>query len=307
MGESYLARFKLSGKKEDIDFAIKQQLEAVSSALPAYRRSDIHILGHFYLLRFQRFWELKDIGLAIENLMEAVVTAPPDSSARAASLLRLGLSYLSRYISNRELTDLEESISNFRLSSLSLKGLPSTRIKASLLWARMAQDLNNLESASEAYDQALRFLPQVAWIGLDAIARLKRLKFAIETLGCYAAACMIALAQAASEHHDRQHHLGRAIELLYQGRSILWSQTSNLKRDLDGLREVDSNLASGLDNVGKFLAQGCFRDPNEPFSETDAQLYRRYAEVTCSSRSWSSWFSSLLTSLAHFYTPKSGS
>ena len=33
-----------------------------------------------------------------------------------------------------------------------------------------------------------------------------------------------------------------------------------------------------LDNVGKFLAQGCFRDPKDPLSETDSQLYRQYAE-----------------------------
>ena len=95
-------------------------------------------------------------------------------------------------------------------------------------------------------------------------------------LGCNAAACMIALAEA--EHHNRQHHLGRAIELLDQGRSILWSQTSNFNQDLDDLQRVDADLASDLDNVGKFLAQGCFRDPKDPLSETDAQLYRQHAE-----------------------------
>ena len=148
----------------------------------------------------------------------------------------------------------------------------------SLLWAHLAHNLNNLESASEGYDQAIRLLPQVAWIGLNAVTQLKELESNsdIQTLGSDAAACMIALAQA--EHHNRQHHLGHAIELLDQGRSILWSQTSNFKRDLEDLREVDSDLASDLDNVGKFRAQGCFRDPKDPLSETDAQLYREYAE-----------------------------
>ena len=87
---------------------------------------------------------------------------------------------------------------------------------------------------------------------------------------------MISLAE--SEYHNRQHYLGRAIELLDQGRSILWSQTSNFKRDLEDLQAVDSLLASDLDNAGKFLAQSCFRDPNDTLSEADAQLYRRYAE-----------------------------
>ena len=89
---------------------------------------------------------------------------------------------------------------------------------------------------------------------------------------------MISLAEAFNEHHYRQHYLGRAIELLDQGRSILWSQTSNFKRDLEDLKEVNSDLANDLDNVGKFLAKDCFRDPKDPLSETDAQLYRRNAE-----------------------------
>jgi tetratricopeptide (TPR) repeat protein len=276
LGRSSFARFERFGKKEDIDFAIEQGLEAVASASPADRSGFINNLGYLYLRHFQRFRGEKDIDSAIEKLVEAVATTPLDSPGRPRSLYHLGLSYSYRFESNQEPTDLEESISNYRLSSLSLKGLPSVRIRGSLQWALLAHNRDNLESASEAYDQAFRLLPQVAWIGLNARAQLKELNSSIQMLGCNAAACMISLAQA--EHHNRQRHLGRAIELLDQGRSILWSQTSNFKQDLEDLQEVDSDIASDLDNVGKFLAQGCFRDPNDPLSETETQLYRRYAE-----------------------------
>jgi CHAT domain-containing protein/tetratricopeptide (TPR) repeat protein len=278
LGYSYSTRFERFGDVKDLDLAIKQLVEAIASAsLESANRSGlINNLGNLYLYRFERFREVKDNNFAIENLLEAVATTPLDSPMRPICLHHLGNSYLNRFKTNQEPTDLEESISNFRLSSLSPKGQPSLRIKGSLQWARLAHDLDNLQSASEAYDQAIRLLPQVAWIGLNAIAQLKELSSGIQTLGCNAAACMIALAQA--EHHNRQRHLGRALELLDQGRSILWSQTSNFKQDLEDLRGVDSDLASDLDNVGKFLAQGCFRDPNDPLSETDGQLYRRYAE-----------------------------
>ena len=276
LGSSYLERFRHSEDVKDLDLSIEQTLDAVASASPATRPIYINNLGNRYQCRFKRFGEMKDIDFAIEKSVEAVASIPLDSPNRPISLNNLGFSYLYRFRSNLEISDLEASISNFRLSSLSLKGLPSMRIGGSLLWAALAHIFGNLASASEAYDQAIRLLPQVAWIGLNAIAQLKELNASIQRLGCDAAACMIALAQA--EHHNRQHYLGRAIELLDQGRSILWSQTSNFKRGLDDLREVDSNLASDLDNVGKFLAQGCFRDPNDPLSETDAQLYRRYAE-----------------------------
>ena len=275
LGNSYADRFKRSGDVKDIDLAIKEMLKAVASASPDTRPRHISNLGIFHLYRFQFLREVRDIDLAIKILVQVVDIIPLDSPDRPKFLNHLGDSYLLR---DREPNDLEESISNFRLSSRSPNGLPSLRIRGSLEWARLAHKHDTLESASEAYDQAIHLLPQVAWIGLNAVAQLKELSSDIQMLGCNAAACMIALAQAASERHDTQRHLGRAIELLDQSRSILWSQTSNFKRDLEDLQEVDSDLANNLDNVGKFLAQGCFRDPKDPLSETDAQLYRRYAE-----------------------------
>jgi hypothetical protein len=78
----------------------------------------------------------------------------PFSADRPISLYNLGYSYLNH---NQEPTDLEELISNFRLSSfslnLSLKGRPSMRIRGSLQWAHLAHKVDNL--------QAIRHLPQV--------------------------------------------------------------------------------------------------------------------------------------------------
>ena len=278
LGRSYFARFDRFGDVKDLDLAIEQELEAIASTSlgSTHRPGFINNLGLLFMRRFQRFREVKDIDFSIENLVEAVAVTPLDSSHRPICLYFLGESYLYRFKNSQEPTDLEESISNFRLSSLSLNGLPSTRIRGSLQWAHLAHDLHDFGSASEAYDQAFRLLPQVAWIGLNAIAQLKELNSGVQTLGYNAAACMIALAQA--DHHNSQRYLGRAIELLDQGRSILWSQTSNFKQDYEDLQKVDSDLASDLDSVGKSLAQGCFRDPKDALSETDAQLYRRSAE-----------------------------
>ena len=276
LSTAYSERFKHSGDVKDIDVAIKEMIKAVASASPArLQYMSLNNLGTFYLYRFQFFGEAKEVDFAIENYVEALAAIPQDSLDRATPLRNLGDSYLFCYRSNQEPIDLEESIINFRLSSLCPNGLPSMRIGGSLEWARLDKIL---VSASEAYDQAIHLLPQVAWIGLNAIAQLKELNSDIQSLGCNAAACMISLAEAASEHRDRQHYLGRAIELLDQGRSILWSQTSNFTRELEDLKKVDSDIANDLDNVGKFLAQGCFRSPRDPLSEIDAQLYRRNAE-----------------------------
>ena len=278
LGLSYFLKFKSFGEANDINSAIDQHLEAVaSSPLDSSQRPGLlRALGAAYRSRFLRFGDVKDIDYAIEKVVEAVDAVPLDSADRPLTLNILGNSYWYRFLNNDEPADLESSISNFRLSSLSLKGLPSARMEGSYRWANLAHRFYSLEYAAEAYDQAFRLLPQVAWIGLNATAQLKELDSEVQTLGCNAAACMIALAEA--EHHNRQHYLGRAIELLDQGRSILWSQTSNFKQDLEDLRRVNSDLARDLDVTGNFLAQGCFRDPNDPLSETDSRLYRRYAE-----------------------------
>ena len=282
LGITYGDRFKHSRDVKDIDLAIKKKHEAVASASSSDSEigSIVGNLGTMYGYRFGVFRNAKDVDLGIEKYLEALSVMPLNNPDRATLLYNLGDTYLDRCKINDGPgpNDLEESISNFRLSSLCLNGIPSKRIKGSLEWARLSHKFNNLVSASEAYDQAIRLLPQVAWIGLNAIAQLKELSSNIQTLGCNAAACMISLAEVASEHRDRQHYLGRAIELLDQGRSILWSQTSNFTLELEDLKKVDSDIANDLDNVGKFLAQGCFRNPRDPLSEIDAQLYRRNAE-----------------------------
>ena len=92
---------------EDTDLAIKQELEAVTfTPLESAKRAEF-------------------LNIAIEKMEEAVATVPLDSAERPVSLNNLGYSYLHGLTSNQELTDLEEAISNFRLSSLSLRGLPT--------------------------------------------------------------------------------------------------------------------------------------------------------------------------------------
>ena len=187
LARSYMHRFEHSKDVKDIDLAIKLMLEAVASASPASRVVYIDHLGTIRQCRFKVFKEVKDIDVAIEKYVESLAAKPLD---RATTLNNLGDSYLYRYESNQGPgpSDLEESISNFRLTSLCLNGMPSMRISGSLKWARLSHKFNNFVSASEGYDQAISLLPQVAWIGLNAIAQLKELNSDIQKLGCNAAA-----------------------------------------------------------------------------------------------------------------------
>ena len=152
LGVSYLERFGHSRDVKDLDLAIQRQLEASASIRSTIRPGFYsYILGILYICRFGFSREVKDIDFAIEKLVEATATTPPDCADQPLFLYSLGHLYFFR---KNQPTDLEESISKFRLSSLSLKGLPSLRIMASLYWPCLAHKGNNLVSAFEAYDQA---------------------------------------------------------------------------------------------------------------------------------------------------------
>ena len=84
-------------------------------------------------------------------------------------------------------------------------------------------------------------LPQVAWPGLDRATREEQLA-GWAGLAADAAACAIAAGQ-----------LHRAVEVLEQDRSVLWTQALHLRSDLTRLRERDPDLAARLDEVRREL------------------------------------------------------
>ena len=72
--------------------------------------------------------------------------------------------------------------------------------------------------------------------------------------------------------------MGHAVEILDQTRSVLWSQASSLRQDLEILQAIEPQLAKELDFVGRTLGQSYFRNPNSLFSEVEERNYRRWAE-----------------------------
>jgi tetratricopeptide (TPR) repeat protein len=272
-------------------------------------------LGQAFMKRYEQSHDLDDISSAIDHLREAVSLLPDDSPRRSSYLNELGRWSVIRALCSQQVqriiqeefpllamlsssskstnttpSDYVEDSSRaerilhvrdimlqivpiLRSSSVSTNGIPGDRMTALMEWAHIAHGLEDLTSASEAYEAAILLLPRVVWIGLSAVDQLKQMDSNIQSLSCDAAACMFTRAQSEPEFY--QQHLACAVELLDQGRSILWSQTSQLRQDLSKLRDVDLQLAEDLDHIGSLLGRRCFQDS---LSEDNAQLYRRSAE-----------------------------
>ena len=82
LGLSYARRFERFGEVKDIDLAIQQHHEAITSTPldSANRAMSLNNLGNSYLYRFERFGQVKDIDLAVQQHREAVTSTPLDSA-----------------------------------------------------------------------------------------------------------------------------------------------------------------------------------------------------------------------------------
>lgn len=278
LGVLLMRRFERFGEVKDIDAAIAQETQAVDLTPPdsAHRPRWLNSLGISLRCRFERFEDVQDIGMAIEREIEAVDLTPLDSADRPRRLASLGSSLLCRFKRNGDSKDRQKAIDAFRSSSLSHNGDPVHRMQASLLYARLTHRKGDLTLASEAYTQAVDLLPETVWIGMDAVSQLNQLTSDFQSFGSNAAACLFSRAQSDPDHE--QQYLGRALELLDQTRSILWSQASSLRQNLKDLRKKDKNLAEELDRIGRAIGQSCFRDSTSILSEAEEQHYRRSAE-----------------------------
>jgi hypothetical protein len=115
------------------------------------------------------------------------------------------------------------------------------------------------DSAHEAYSLAIPLLSEVAWMGLDPSARLHELSRTPQDLANDAAACAIQLSEVATDSKC-QVFLESAVETLDHGRSVFWSQGSQLEVAFDKLSSVDAELVQEFRRVIPALQKSLHSD-----------------------------------------------
>ena len=140
-----------------------------------------------------------------------------DDRVRTQVIFDLGTMLLARYQKERNTTDLDEGIGCFREVASAALGLPSLLFAGAMAWAD-AGSLKDGESSLEALSAAISLLPRIAWIGHKMRKRIQEMASLSAGLACRAAASAI-------ECND----LRRAIDLLEQGRTVLWSQSLHIQ------------------------------------------------------------------------------
>ncbi|MFE7267203.1 CHAT domain-containing protein [Streptomyces sp. NPDC057592] len=142
----------------------------------------------------------------------------------------------------------------------------SSRIESAASWGRVAAGHEQWRTALDGYAAAIELLPSLASPGVDREVREQRLA-RWSGLAAEAASCAIAAGDAE-----------RALELLEQGRGVLWSQLLDTRGDTDLLRTTAPDIADRLAEVEASLdtSRGP-QDVHEPEADSEARWWARAA------------------------------
>ena len=243
LGGSLRARFKLAGNPADLQAAIEAGQQAVAATAPGNpsRADFLSNLGNSLLAWFERTGDPADLDAAIGAGRMAVAATPPGHPALAGHLSNLGTSLIALFERTGDDTDLDAAIGCWRQATQVTTAPPRVRLIAAREWANAAANAGRVREATNGYVMALDILPTVAWHGLDRMTRQQQLT---QWAG-------LASDAAASAIMDGRPEL--AVELLEQGRSVLWSQALNLRSDLTRLAREHPELAKRLDSIRAIL------------------------------------------------------
>ncbi len=205
--------------------------------------------------RYDRGGDDADAAESIELAGQAIDGMTAGDPRVAVAWVTLGRLHERRRVEGGN--GLDAAVAAYRTAVESPATAPAFRAAAARLWAEAAVRQRDWASATEAFGVAVALIPQVAWHGVERDARERRLTM-WEGLARMAAA-------AALEAGDP----GRAVELLEQGRSVLWSQALQTRDDLSMLRERDLALHDRLRAVATKLAATAVPDIPEAAATTD--------------------------------------
>ncbi|KAH7909698.1 CHAT domain-containing protein [Hygrophoropsis aurantiaca] len=208
------------------------------------------LLGIAYALlaRFVRLHNATDLEASLGYLFDAKESIPPDHPQRPYIYDSLAQTYIHKWTSSHDDQDLQAAFESYRHAFHGLNGYSLANLKVALNWVKNAAAQNH-DSLLDAYQTSLELMQRHAMVATSLALRHRAVKriLAASSLAADAASCAI-----------RRGRLNVAVELLEQGRGLLWSQQARLKTPLDNLRVVGGEggiqLADEFTRLGGLLS-----------------------------------------------------
>jgi hypothetical protein len=213
----YLKHGKL-GLEVDYD----EHLSVAQASLAAFQdQPGTSYMPEYYMARFladtaRRTRDAK----ALQESMD-ILEQLSHKTVREIWMLDIESTQASCYMIRHALTgaseDLEVAEQMFKVSCADQSRSLTRRLNSAITWAEYAGFAGRPASQMRAYALTMRMLPQLAYLGQDVATRVEAVQLA-EGLACRASALALSLDGATA-----------AVELLEQGRGVIWSQSLRLK------------------------------------------------------------------------------
>jgi len=231
-------RFQQSGRMEDLEDAISSQRQAVTLHPTGHpnRSNSLSNLASALSIRFEQSGRLEDLEDAITSNCEALTLRPPGHPSRSDSLSNLANTLSTRFEHSDKMEDLEESFTLHEQAANDPSSSPLLRLAAAVNWAAEAWHYHH-ESIICAYSVSFQILNHclISYPNVESQQRFLASAHIPRSLASDAASAAIDVGD-----------LEAAVELLEQGRVMLWSKMEQYRHPLDQLREVDRELADLL-------------------------------------------------------------
>lgn len=199
-------------------------------------------LSFIQLRKYQLTGSMEDLDEAHALMTSATSTAicPEDHTERSGRYIRLG--HILQEKSQHDHSCSAESIREAYLEAMRSEACSAEdRIGAACALADYSDAHGDLESALAGLQFAVRLFPRLAWKGLPRRVQQDRLRM-VKGLTCDAASAAARMGKGEV-----------AVEILENGRSILWSERIEINSPVDRVRTVNPALADEMESIRRAL------------------------------------------------------
>ncbi|EJC97821.1 uncharacterized protein FOMMEDRAFT_162156 [Fomitiporia mediterranea MF3/22] len=265
LASSLHTKYHRSGRLEDLEESIDLH-RAVLTLRPEghpYRSRSLDNLAISLRTRYQRSGQLEDIEESIELRRAALTLQPEGHPDRTSSLNILANALFSQFEQLQHAHDFEECVRLLEQSTGHLFSSSLDRLKAARRWTVFARIYRH-NTTLRAYHEVMSLLQRALTISPTLYAQHDFLVRNRE----YGA-----LAVEAASHAIEEGELDQAVELLEQGRALLWAQMRGFRTPLDRLVEMNKELADRFQNVSRQLEDLATSSEKQVFKSSPALVH----------------------------------
>ena len=289
LGNAVSTRFQQLKRKEDLEEAITCHRRALALRPHDHpNRSDsLNNLGNAVSTRFHQLERMEDLEEAITCYHQTLALRSHGHPNRSDSLINLGIAISTQFSQSRSYGDLLDAVkylsearntlpARHPYQSMAGSNLASTLLIQCDIVAELDESLSVMKEAFELFEHAAnhspasakdRFGAAVTWAreahhrdhrsavhaytkSLTLLGRRLILAPTIESQQSLLASVPTALALHAASCSINRGEFRSAIELLEQGRAVLWSKLRGYRHPLDKLRNINKELFDQFETLG---------------------------------------------------------